>query len=186
MEAYRPTPRSRSRTAVPGCGASLIASNAGEYGRLALTVDIPGSEPLRLDYLVLDVNGTITDRAALIDGVEERARRLREALEVKLLSADTFGNLDAIAERLGLAAERISGGDEKRAYLERLGAERCAAIGNGGNDEPMLRVARLGIAVIGPEGASAISVSAADVVCGSIVSALDLVLDKNALASLRP
>jgi P-type E1-E2 ATPase len=150
-------------------------------------VDIPGSEPLRLDHLVLDVNGTLTDRAELIDGVEERVRRLREALEVRLVSADTRGNLDAIAETLGLAAERISRGEEKRAYIERLGAERCAAIGNGANDEPMLRAARLGIAVLGREGASATSVRAADVVCTSIVDALDLLLDRDALAStLRP
>jgi P-type E1-E2 ATPase len=154
---------------------------------LALTVDIPGSEPLRLDHLVLDVNGTLTDRAELIDGVEERTRRLSQVLEVKLLSADTRGNLDAIAETLGLDAERISRGEEKRAYIERLGAERCAAIGNGANDEPMLRTARLGIAVIGREGASATSVRAADVVCSCIIDALDLLLDPDALAStLRP
>ena len=154
---------------------------------MALSFDIPGSGLLRLDYLVLDVNGTLTDRAVLIDGVEERARRLGQALEVKLLSADTRGNLDAVAETLGLGAERISRGEEKRAYIERLGAERCAAIGNGANDEPMLRAARLGIAVLGREGASATSVRAADVVCTSIVDALDLLLDRDALAStLRP
>jgi P-type E1-E2 ATPase len=154
---------------------------------VALSFDIPGSGLLRLDYLVLDVNGTLTDRAVLIDGVEERARRLGQALEVKLLSADTRGNLDAVAETLGLGAERISRGEEKRAYIERLGAERCAAIGNGANDEPMLRAARLGIAVLGREGASATSVRAADVVCTSIVDALDLLLDRDALAStLRP
>jgi P-type E1-E2 ATPase len=154
---------------------------------VALSFDIPGSGLLRLDHLVLDVNGTLTDRGVLIDGVEERARRLGHAIEVKLLSADTLGNLDAIAETLGLDAERISRGEEKRAYVEQLGAERCAAIGNGANDEPMLRAARLGIAVVGREGASATSVRAADVVCSSIIDALDLLLDQDALTStLRP
>jgi soluble P-type ATPase len=94
---------------------------------VALSFDIPGSGLLRLDYLVLDVNGTLADRAVVIDGVEERTRRLGQALEVKLPSANTRGNLDAIAETLGLAAERISRGEEKRAYVERLGAGRCAA-----------------------------------------------------------
>jgi P-type E1-E2 ATPase len=154
---------------------------------VALNVDIPGADPVRLDYLVLDVNGTLTRRATLIDGVDERIRRLREALDVRLLSADTFGNLDAIAERLRLQADRISRGEEKRAYVERLGADRCAAIGNGANDEAMLKLARLGIAVVGPEGASAATVRAADLVCCSIVDALDLLLDQVALAStLRP
>ena len=148
-----------------------------------MTVHIPGSEPLRLTYLVLDVNGTITNRAELIDGVEERVRQLRELLELKLLSADTFGNLYAIADTLGLDAERISSGEEKLAHIERLGAERCAGIGNGANDELMLRAARLGIAVVGPEGASAASVRAADVICATIVDALDLLLDADALVS---
>jgi hypothetical protein len=43
---------------------------------VALSFDIPGSGLLRLDYLVLDVNGTLADRAVVIDGVEERTRRL--------------------------------------------------------------------------------------------------------------
>lgn len=158
-----------------------------ESPRLALSFDIPGSKPLRLDYLVLDVNGTLTNRGMLIDGVEDRVRRLREALELRLLSADTFGTLDAIGERLQVETERISSGEEKRDRVERLGAERCAAIGNGANDEAMLKVARLGIAVVGREGAGAATLRAADVVCGSIVDALDLLLDERALAStLRP
>ena len=106
---------------------------------------------------------------------------------MRLLSADTFGNLDAIAEQLGVGAARISRGEEKRAYLERLGPERCAAIGNGANDAAMLGVAQLGIAVVGGEGASAITLRAADLVCGSIVDALDLLLNPLPLGStLRP
>ena len=106
---------------------------------------------------------------------------------MRLLSADTFGSLDRIAERLGVDAVRISRGEEKRAYVERLGAERCAAVGNGANDEAMLRVARLGIAVIGREGAGSATLHAADVVCASIVDALELLLSPDALAStLRP
>jgi P-type E1-E2 ATPase len=154
---------------------------------LTLAVDIPGLEPLRLDFLLLDVNGTLTNRATLIEGVQERLGRLSEALEVRLLSADTFGNLNRIAEQLGLKAARMSRGEEKRAYLQRLGPERCAAIGNGANDAAMLGVARLGIAVVGGEGASAITLRAADLVCGSIVDALDLLLNPLPLSStLRP
>lgn len=154
---------------------------------MAASFEVPGSEPLRLEYLLLDVNGTLTDRATLVRGVEERIARLREALEVRLLSADTLGSLDEIAERLGVEAVRVSRGDEKRDYAERLGAERCAAIGNGANDEAMLSQARLGIAVIGSEGAGAATLRAADVVCTSILDALDLLLSPDALAStLRP
>jgi soluble P-type ATPase len=112
-------------TAVPTCSPSAS---------VPLSFDVPGSGPLQLEYLVLDVNGTLTDRGIWIEGVEEPLRRLRDALEVRLLSADTFGNLDAIAEKLRLQADRISRGEEKRSYLEGLGSDRCAAMGNGAND----------------------------------------------------
>lgn len=150
---------------------------------MPLSFDIPGSGPLQLEYLVLDVNGTLSDRGILIEGVEESLRTLRNSLEVRLLSADTFGNVDAIAENLGLQADRISRGEEKRAYLQRLGSDRCVAIGNGANDAAMLSVARLGIAVVGPEGAAAATLRTADIVCGSILDALGLLRNEAALVS---
>lgn len=68
-----------------------------------------------------------------------------------------------------------------------MGAERCAAIGNGANDAAMLEAARLGLAVVGQEGASAATLRAADVVCVSILDALDLLARPDALAAtLRP
>jgi soluble P-type ATPase len=51
----------------------------------------------------------------------------------------------------------------------------------------MLEAAALAIAIVGPDGASAHAVAAADIVCASIVQALDLLLDERALiATLRP
>jgi soluble P-type ATPase len=70
--------------------------------------------------------------------------------------------------------------------LESLGAARSAVIGNGANDADVLAAAALGIAIIGPEGASALALSAADLVCHSITAALDLLADPRALtATLR-
>lgn len=70
--------------------------------------------------------------------------------------------------------------------LNATGAQRCAAIGNRTNDVAMLSAAALGIAVIGPEGASTAALAAADVVCRSILDALDLLLDDRVIvATLR-
>lgn len=149
--------------------------------------EIPGAESFELEHLLLDVNGTLANRARLIDGVAERIARARDELTVHLLSADTLGNLDDTAARLGVDAERVSNGTEKRDYAQRLGAERCAAIGNGNNDVPMLGAVRFGIAVIGPEGAGARALGAADAVCVSILDAFDLLLEADTTAStLRP
>lgn len=166
--------------------ASLIAPNATIHHRMALTVDIPGRDPLSLEHLLLDQNGTLTDRGVLIDGVSETLVRVKKCLEPHLLSADTFGTLDQLADQLDIDARRVNSGAEKLTFLEALGRGRCVAIGNGANDEPMLQAAALGIAVIGPEGAAASALRAADVICRSIVEALDLLLDARLLvATLR-
>jgi P-type E1-E2 ATPase len=150
---------------------------------MSITIDIPGGNTLVLDHLVLDVNGTITNRGALIPGVAARIARLRETFDVRLLTADTYGTADEIAAALGVPAERVTDGAAKVAAVQRLGAGSCAAIGNGANDEPMLHAVGLGIAVLGPEAASPRTLAAADLVCGSILTALDLLTEPRALTS---
>lgn len=151
-----------------------------------IAVEIPGRGQLELSHLVLDVNGTLTARGELLDGVAERLAGLREALTVHLLSADTFGTLAEVAAALGAEPCSVRTGEEKASFLAELGADRCAAVGNGANDVPMLEAAALAIAVLGPEGAAGASLRVAHVVCCSILDALDLLLDGRSLvATLR-
>jgi len=151
-----------------------------------VNVAIPGAEPLVLDHLVLDMNGTITHRGRLLRGVTQRLGALQRVMSIVLLTADTFGTAEEISHTLGLPLTRVATGADKAAFVTAVGAGRTVAIGNGRNDELMLRAARLGIAVIGHEGASSGSVNAAAIVCVSIVDALDLLLEPRLLvASLR-
>ena len=104
-----------------------------------------------------------------------------------IASADTFGTAAAVAERLGVESLVVESGADKARLVDRLGADRCVAIGNGANDAAMLERAALSIAIVGPEGASPLAVAAADVACRSVVEALDLLLDpRRLLATLRP
>lgn len=152
-----------------------------------LKVEIPGAPGLELAYLVLDLNGTLSERGLLIDGVAERLGRLAQDLELHLVTADTLGTARQLADELRVKIEIVSSGADKAGFVERLGAERAVAIGNGRNDGPMLGLAALGIAVVGPEGAAASAVVSANLVCRSILEALDLLLDRRALAAtLRP
>lgn len=67
-----------------------------------------------------------------------------------------------------------------------LGAASVVAIGNGSHDEQLLRIARLGIAVVGAEGASLRAVQAADLLVTSPLDALDLLLHpRRFIATLR-
>jgi soluble P-type ATPase len=153
-----------------------------------LTVDLRDGGSFELEHLVLDVNGTLADHGTLVEGVAERLGLLVDVLEIHILTADTYGTAEGLARRLPMATfTTITDGAEKAARIEALGADRVVAIGNGLNDEAMLRAARLGIAVLGMEGAATPTLLAADVVCATILDALDLLLDERAItATLRP
>jgi soluble P-type ATPase len=154
---------------------------------MALAVAIPGLEDLQLVHLLLDVNGTLTNRGELLGGVQARVAELRQTLAIHLVSADTFGTLDSIAQLLQVSRVRAGSGKGKLRQLDQLGPQRCAVIGNGANDVLVLEAAALSFAIIGPEGASSAALRAADVVCLSVVEALDLLLEPKALsATLRP
>jgi soluble P-type ATPase len=140
-----------------------------------------------LDHLMLDVNGTLTNRGALLPGVETSINDLRPMLSVHLMSADTFGTLESTAQLLRASAVRAASGDDKLTYLNDLGRDRCAVIGNGANDVQVLAACALGFAVIGPEEANSAALAAADVVCTSVLDAFGLLLEPRALAAtLRP
>jgi P-type E1-E2 ATPase len=152
-------------------------------------INIPSRGLLRLQYLVLDVNGTIALDGKLLPGVASRLDRLRTILETLLVSADTQGTLSNLAADLKVKAKRLDSGDEaeqKRSIVEQLGAEGVVAVGNGANDALMLRRARLGIAVMAHEGLASECLIASDLIVPSIESALDLLLfPLRLLATLR-
>lgn len=142
-----------------------------------LEIDIPGYKKLVLKHLVLDFNGTLACDGAMLPGVADRLNALSAHLNVVVLTADTFGK--AAAELTDVTCELtvlpLAGQDTgKLAVVETLGPEQTVCIGNGRNDNLMLRAAGLGIAVILEEGAARVTLAAADVVCTGIVSALDL------------
>jgi soluble P-type ATPase len=111
---------------------------------MSRSYEIPGAPSIEVEFVLLDVNGTLTDRGELIEGVEERLARLAGELRITLLSADTLGTRDSLAGSLGLEAVKVRLGEEKRAMVQQRRAARCAAIGNGVNDAPMLEAAALG------------------------------------------
>lgn len=155
-----------------------------------LELEIPGWPRLKLEHLMLDVNGTLTLEGQLLPGVADRLTALRRVLRVHLLSADSYGRLDVIAAQVDAPATRLQPGrpeaQQKARLVRELGAARVVAIGNGANDEEMLRAAALGIAVMGPEGLAAGALWAADVLASSIQEALDLLLKPRRLvATLR-
>src|SRR5512140_458075 len=138
---------------------------------------VPGRGVLRLQDLVTDVNGTLAVDGTLIVGLTARITSVRDRLNVHLLTADTHGRQAAIDRQLHLTATRLLPGneqDQKRSYVEKLGADRVIAVGQGANDAAMLKAAALGVCVMSEEGAAIETLLAADLFVPNIMAFFDL------------
>jgi len=70
--------------------------------------------------------------------------------------------------------DKTNQAEAKQSYIQKLGADSTAAIGNGRNDRLMLKTSALGIVVIQEEGAAVETMLAADVAVPDITTALNL------------
>ena len=154
-----------------------------------ITVDIPGYRQLHLSHLVLDYNGTLAVDGQLVDGAGSLLRRLAGDIAIHVITADTFGRVRQGMADIPCSISVLPLDDQDQAkldYVTGLGCEQTVCMGNGRNDRLMLSAASLGIAVILAEGAAAQTLMAADVVCKTIIDALELLLEPLRLtATLR-
>jgi soluble P-type ATPase len=154
-----------------------------------ITIDIPGWGNMDIENIVLDLNGTIATDGRIPIEIKEKIKSVAEKAKVYILTADTQGT--AAEEIGGMNAKlvRISGEDSKMgklAFMKTLTPEMTVAIGNGNNDELVLKEAALGVAVMGNEGLSTSSMRNADILVKNISDALDLFLKpKRLIATLR-
>lgn len=154
-----------------------------------LEIDIPGYKLLQLQHLLLDYNGTRACDGELLESVDAALTKLANSLHIHILTGDTFGL--AQEEVAGFPCELciLSSHDQDSAklhYLQRLGAENCAAIGNGRNDRLMLKAAGLAIAVAQHEGLAVEALMAADILVPDISVAFGLLLHPlRLIATLR-
>jgi soluble P-type ATPase len=144
-----------------------------------IKLEIPGWETLRLEHLVLDYNGTLACDGDLLIGVRSRLEDLVKQLQIHVLTADTFGKahaaLNGIQCHLCVLPPRHQDA-AKLSYVQKIGSENTACIGNGRNDRLMLKAAALGVLIVGNEGAATDTLMASDVVTPNIAAALDLLL----------
>ena len=154
-----------------------------------IELDIPGWDKMQIHHLVCDVNGTVAVDGELIEGVDIHLNRLRERVQIHMVTANIHGRQEEIDRRLGLKAAQIAQGNEaeaKAAYVRALGSDRVVAIGQGANDAGMLRQAALGICLLSPEGLSVEALIAADLIAQDIGSAFTMLENPLRLAaSLR-
>ncbi len=151
-----------------------------------LRLDIPQRESIELHHAVFDINGTLAVDGIAMPEVIDALRDLSEQLSIHLLTANTHGNATYLEADLGLPLHLITKGDEKTRYVQHLGPERVVSIGNGINDVGMLRLAKIGIAVMTAEGIAARTLQAADIIVIHPLDAINLLLKpKRLIATLR-
>lgn len=154
-----------------------------------LMLDIPGHKPLKIHHLVLDYNGTIACDGQLLAELVPQLNTLARELTIHVLTADTHGSVAGQVTQFPCTVSIIAPENQiaaKQEYLMQLGSEHCIAIGNGRNDEYLLRDAAIGIAIMHHEGVASATIMAADVVCPSCAAALQLLIrPKRLIATLR-
>jgi len=142
-----------------------------------LHLDIPGRGSIDLEHLVLDLNGTIAIDGVVSSDVAQAISDLKNLLHPVILTADTHGNASDLQSCMGVDIYVIERGHEtsqKRDFIEMLGAPSVIAIGNGSNDAEMLRVAAIGICVLGREGTAVETIGAADLVVQDILAVFEM------------
>jgi len=154
-----------------------------------IRADIPYFGKLNLEIAVFDFNGTLALDGQLPEQVKSRLQRLAADLEIHILTSDTFGCVCEQCRGLPVQVKVLESSnhtEEKALYLEQFGSRQAVAVGNGANDQLMLKQAALGIAVIGPEGGSSAAMQCSDLVVTDINAAFDLLLNpKRIVAGLR-
>ncbi|MEG0472703.1 MAG: haloacid dehalogenase [Solibacillus sp.] len=155
-----------------------------------MEINIPGRGIIKIKHLLLDFNGTIACDGKVIPAVKEKIEEINnKGITVQVVTADTHGTVKAQCVSMPVEIQifdNSNAAENKRAIVEKLGAEQCICIGNGFNDGQMFEACSVSIIVIGEEGCSAKSLMKADVVCKNIGDAFELILKPSRMiATLR-
>jgi soluble P-type ATPase len=144
-----------------------------------ITIHRPGREPLQIEFILIDFDGTLASDRRVHPKAKDRINLLAKRTKIYILAK---GEREVIEDILRKVKAEIvfssegQGSQEKLDLLTRLGKDRTVAIGNGLEEASMIEEAGLGICVIGKEGASGEALRKADLVVTHILDALDFLL----------
>lgn len=154
-----------------------------------ISINIPGWGDLDVENIILDLNGTLATDGKISSEVKERIKGLSERVDIYILTSDTQGTAQEETKDLQVHLVKMEGnGSEKGKFefIKSLNLERTVAIGNGNNDQLILKEATLGIGVLGEEGLSVSALKNSEIIVKDISDALDLFLKpKRLIATLR-
>ncbi len=152
-------------------------------------ININNYKNILIKHIVLDYNGTLAKDGILKEGVKKLLPQLSKLYTLHVITADTFGSVLTQVAEFDVEVKVLKSENhtaEKAEYVKSLKSSQCVAVGNGNNDKEMLKIAEVGIALIGDEGCATSTFLISDIVSHSIEDALDLLLNtKRLIATLR-
>jgi soluble P-type ATPase len=153
-----------------------------------ININIPGWGDLDIKNIVLDFDGTIATDGKIPIGVKEKINLLSHKVNVYVLTADTQETAQEEVKEMNLKLITVEYDNSKKGkfeFIKNLDLESTVAIGNGDNDQLILKEAALSIAVLGDEGLSVSAIKNADIIVKNMSDALDLFLKpKRLIATL--
>jgi len=154
-----------------------------------IEIDIPGWGNMEVENVVLDLNGTLATDGKIPSELKKKINALAGQVKIYVLTADTQGTATEEIRDMKVELIKIEGKESKKGkfnFLKSLDLEKTIAMGNGNNDQFILKEAGIGIAILGDEGISVIALKQADIMVKNISDALDLLLKpKRLMATLR-
>jgi len=161
-----------------------------------ISIERPGQSSLEIEFILIDFEGTLAPDRRVHPKAKDKIDLLSKRTKIYILvnpptpalNKGGKGGISAkekkeeVEERLRKVKAEITyltegqASQKKLDLLRNLGAMRCAAIGNGVDDVPMIQEAGFGICVLGKEGASPEALKNADVVFVDVLDALDFLL----------
>ena len=144
-----------------------------------LSIERPGQEPLEINFILLDFEGTLASDRRVHPKAKDKNNLLSKRTKIYILAREEKERVEEVLRKVQAEVVYLTEGEssqKKVDLLRRLGATGTVAIGNGVDDGPMIGEAGLGICVLGKEGASSEALKNADVVFTDILDALDFLL----------
>ncbi len=135
-----------------------------------LEIEIPGKGKINIENIVFDYNGTLALNGKLDEKAKSYLLKLKELVDIYILTADTYGTVIKECEELELKVKvfpKEGSSSFKKKIVSSLKGGKIA-VGNGFNDIEMFKISDLSIAIIGKEGCCSKLLNYADIVVCSI------------------
>jgi P-type E1-E2 ATPase len=151
---------------------------------LNMKYKLQGDKEIEVKTIILDLNGTLSVKGKIVEGVKERFAKLKEmGIDVVFLSGDQRGTAEDLAKDLGIEFTKAKTGKDKEHLFLKHDPNTTAAIGNARIDNGKFKHAIVSVATIQAEGIHVGVLQHVDILVTSVLDALDIFIDPNSLAA---